>query len=219
MATSSAWAIVARTLRSFALIVAASACRGSDASAPTPHHRSASTGGRVVFTSARGGNLDIYSMAADGSEGPRRLTTHAAIDQSADWSPDRASIAFMSNRDGDYEIFVRTEHGMGIRPITTNADEDGFPRWSPDGSQLLFTSTREGSFELYVMRADGTNPIRLTRAVGDVVGGAWSPDGLRIAFTTDRDGDDEIYLMNVDGTGLVRLTNSAALDVLDAWRR
>src|SRR6185295_20274245 len=66
-----------------------------------------------LVTSARGGNVDIYVMDADGTHA-RRLTTDPAIDQSADWSPDGFQFAFMSRRDGDYEIFTMYADGRGL---------------------------------------------------------------------------------------------------------
>ncbi len=169
----------------------------------------------ISFTSARDGNLNIFAVWPDGS-GLRRLTWHAAADHGADWYPSREGvrIAYMSIRDGDYEVFHRLISGRRhLTQVTNNAARDGFPRWSPDGSQILFTSDRDGNLELYVTSADGTNPTRLTWNPGEDIGGAWSPDGSKIAFASSRGWNREIYVMRADGTDFIRLTNNTAFEL------
>ena len=101
----------------------------------------------------------------------------------------------MSNRDGDYEIYVMAADGSQPTRLTRNSARDLSPAWSPDGTQIAFDSYRDGNWEIYVMAADGSQPTRLTR--NDAIDGipAWSPDGTQIAFMSDRDGDFEIYVM------------------------
>ena len=66
-------------------------------------------------------------------------------------------IAFTSDRDGDYEIFVMNADGSEVRQLTDNDDDDGLPAWSPDGKRIAFTSDRDGDDEIFVMNADGTD--------------------------------------------------------------
>ena len=66
-------------------------------------------------------------------------------------------IAFTSDRDGDYEIFVMNPDGTEVRQLTDNNDVDGGPAWSPDGKRIAFTSDRDGDDEIFVMNADGTD--------------------------------------------------------------
>ena len=73
-------------------------------------------------------------MNIDGSS-PTRLTNHPAVDVFPAWSPDSCKIAFTSNRDGDFEIYVMNADATGLTQLTANRRVDGRPAWSPDGAK------------------------------------------------------------------------------------
>ena len=126
-------------------------------------------------------------------------------------------LAFLSDRDGNNEIYVINADGTGLARLTHNSGQDFSPDWSPDGSRLAFTSNRDGDSEIYLINADGTGLTQLTHnSVGDLAA-FWSPDGRRLVFGSDRDGDSELYLMNADGTGLVQLTHNSGQDSNPVW--
>jgi Tol biopolymer transport system component len=127
-------------------------------------------------------------------------------------------IAFVSNRDGNNEIYVMNADGSGVTRLTDNPAIDQDPAWSPDGTRLAFASTRDGNLELYVMNADGSGVTRLTTDPAKDLRPAWC--GTRIAFDSDRylQSFPDIYVMNDDGTGVTRLTtDNAASDEYPAW--
>ena len=138
---------------------------------------------------------------------PTRLTQHSADDRSPAWSPDGTQIAFMSNRDGNYEIYVMAADGSQPTRLTQHSADDWDPAWSPDGTQITFHSYRDDILlsGIYVMAADGSQPTRLTQHGG--LDPAWSPDGTQIAFWSYRDVflNSEIYVMAADGSQLRRL--------------
>ena len=96
-----------------------------------------------------------------------------------------ADIAFSSNRDGNFEIYVMGEDGSNPTPLTDDENENRQPAWSPDGRHIAFSSGRGGNFEIYVMDSDGSNLRRLTSdSASDVsLSPSWSPDGRHIAFS------------------------------------
>src|SRR6185312_15638991 len=121
-------------------------------------------------------------------------------------------IAFASDRDGNFEIYVMDTDGGGQIRLTENAGEDYSPAWSPDGKRLAFVSSRDGNAEIYLMNSDGASQTRLTNNTANDLRPVWSPDGARIAFVTDRGGNDEIFVMNTDGSSQTNLTNNIADD-------
>ncbi len=185
---------------------------------------------KILFTSTRDGNAEIYVMDFDGSN-QTRLTNNQAYDGDATWSPDGSQIAFSSDRDGNPEIYIMNADGSNVKRITNNPGEDNSPTWSPDGSMIAFNTSRFGGGSSEILRRNieggetwGLNPTRLTFAKDTHSANAnnfisWSPDGLQIAFESDRDRDDpEIYLVNaVDGTNMQRLTYTRALDEVPSW--
>jgi WD40 repeat protein len=127
-------------------------------------------------------------------------------------------IAFSSNMDGDFEIWVMESNGSNQRKLTDNHAIDLSPAWSPDGSQIAFVSNRDGNDEIYFMNADGSHVRRLTQTeYANESFPAWSPNGRDISFDSDRDGNWEIYVMATDGTNLRRLTYNPADDWITSW--
>src|SRR6266536_705230 len=75
---------------------------------------------------------DVFVINADGS-GPTRLTNNAASDRGPKWSHNGTKIAFESNRDGNWEIYlVSATDGSEPINLTNDAAEDANPAWSPD---------------------------------------------------------------------------------------
>ncbi len=127
-------------------------------------------------------------------------------------------IAYTSDQDGDFEIWVMNADGSNQRKMTDNTAMDISPAWSPEGSRIAFVSNRDGNDEIYVMNADGGNVRRLTQTTDASESfPSWSPDGEVISFDTDRDGNWEIYLMASDGSNPRRLTNDPADDWITSW--
>ncbi len=145
----------------------------------------------------------------------------------------QAQIAFVSQRDGNPEIYVMDADGGNQQRLTNNPAKDWDPSWSPDGKQIAFVSDRDEhphfvpgrfSYEIYVMDADGGNPRRLTNNPANDRGPAWSPDGKRIAFMSMRDGHIrdfaptyEIYVTDADGGNPQNLTNNPSDDRYPSW--
>ena len=135
------------------------------------------------------------------------LTDRRGDDESPAWSPDGKHIAFVSNRDGNENIYVIDSDGKNDKRLTDLPDDDTAKSfvWSPDGKRIAFVAFtgRGHGYDIFVMDRDGSNLTRL--ANGDSP--TWSPDGKYIAYRTfaryrqsvifmvDSDGKDHHYIL------------------------
>lgn len=99
-------------------------------------------GTHVLYQSNRTGTWQLYVLDV-ASRTSRALTTGTANNNLPDWDPDNRRIAFVSDRDGNEEIYLM--EGDNVRRLTTRAGRDIHPYFSPDGKKLLFNSDAGGS--------------------------------------------------------------------------
>jgi hypothetical protein len=165
---------------------------------------------RLAFQSDRHGNWDIFTMRADCDSaatdvgdgcGLVQLTGDAADDLLPAWSPDGRSIAFVSTRDGNPEIYVMDSDGQNQRRLTFNLSGDWRPAWLPDSTHLVFVSDRGGSNDIYQLAvpAPRGTPLssepELTPVIVDPADDrdpAVRLDG-KMLFLSDRDGVMRTY--------------------------
>jgi Tol biopolymer transport system component len=161
---------------------------------------------KIVWSSVRDGNNEIYVMNSDGS-GQTRLTYTSSHDLSPDWSPDGNQIVYdvWNRQNNDNAIYKMNADGSSQTRLSSSPPtKDSAANWSPDGTKIVFQSDRDGNFEIYTMNSDGSGVTRLTYNSALDSFPDWSPDSSRIVFSSNRDGNDEIYIMNSNGTGQSR---------------
>ena len=127
----------------------------------------------LAFQNNQTGDWEIYRTPADCGELPpgpseaaavkciaTRLTDSAGDDLLPAWSPDGRMIAFVSQRDGNPEIYVMLADGSHQTRLTFAPGGDWRPAWLPDSRHLVFTSDRSGSNDIFLV----TVPDPLTSA-------------------------------------------------------
>lgn len=160
---------------------------------------------------------DIYLVTVDANPEQWQFTTLPGFDCYPSFSPDGQQIVYMSERDGNRDLFIANLDGVDQLRLTYEEAYDYEPNWSPQGDKITFVSRRDGNSEIYVMDIDGENVVRLTEDPKLDWRPVFSPDGEWIVFESWRTGNGDIYLMRADGSDLQRLTTSAAEDGNPTW--
>lgn len=111
------------------------------------------------------------------------MVTVMAVNQPPTYT--RGRIVFVSDRDGNPEIYSCNPDGSNISRLTNDAAGYDEPAWSPDGKHIAFVSDRTGHPEIYIMNADGSNVVRRTFLENYTQNPAWSPDGSTIAYSSN----------------------------------
>ena len=153
---------------------------------------------KILFTSSRDGNAEIYMMNPDGSE-QVNLTQHPASDRSAVWSPTGDKILFVSDRQGTgvRDLYLMDTDGSNVRRVfkkKAKGRREG-PAWSTDGKQFAYSYTDwdRGEFGLYL----GTFGEEDAELLPYGHSPEWSPDGSEIAYSIPHQFGSRLTFMDV----------------------
>jgi TolB protein len=175
--------------------------KGYDAEATWCHR-----GGKLVFTSSRDGDLDLYEMDEAGQV--RRLTNTPGYDGGAFYNADCSKIVWRADhpqgaeldeyrrllaqglvKPSHMELFVMKADGSEPRQITHNGAANFCPYFTPDSKRIIYSSNvgadpRE--FDLWLVGEDGSSPERVTKAPGFDGFPVFSPDGTLLVWASNR---------------------------------
>jgi len=168
-------------------------------------------GKKVVFTSSRDGDLEIYAMNADGSD-VKRLTHALGYDGGPFFAPDGKWIAYRAHHvktdeeiakyksllsqglvePSEMDLWVMRSDGSEQKRIIKLAGASFAPSFYPDSRRIIFASNYEhptsSRFELYAVDRDGKSLEQITFAGGFSAFPQFSPDGKRLVFISNRNG-------------------------------
>ncbi len=168
-------------------------------------------GERILFTSTRDGDLELYSMRIDGTD-VRRITSTPGYDGGAFYSRDGKRIVWRAHHPetaqdlADYrgllsrhlvrpttmELWVADADGAHARQVTHNGAANFAPYFFPDGKRIIFSSNLDDPerrrFELYAIGADGVGLERITWGGQFDAFPMFSPDGKKLVWASNRNG-------------------------------
>ncbi|HVT60077.1 MAG TPA: PDZ domain-containing protein [Thermoanaerobaculia bacterium] len=165
------------------------------------------TGKRAVFE-ARG---EIFTVPAEKGEVLNITQTPGVREIDPAWSPDGRWIAYLSDRSGEYEVYVRDRDGSGTeRRVTTDGDVWRFqPLWSPDSKKLAFGDKKQRLRWVDVATGKVTDADH--SSYNDITTYSWSPDSRFLAYTkNDPTQLPAIWVYALDSAKAFRLSGSQA---------
>ncbi len=198
--------VIGWALRAFAASVAGCS-PGNDGApaAPSPTDASIDDAGGVVDAAEPCANCGTDGDGAAPVPGP----DGGAL--TGDW------VAFVSNRNGDFDIFAVRPDGTDLHTIVQGPGNQLFPSWSPDGATIAYASDATGTYALFLAEAATGRARELLNDRPRGTSPAFSPDGLTIAFGGDGPGGGLIYTVPVTGGHATALTAGTARDGSPVW--
>jgi TolB protein len=166
-------------------------------------------GDKILFTSDRSGDLELWTMNLDGSD-QKQITNALGYDGGAFFSPDGSQIVFRASRPTteeeikeykdllkqglvaptNMEIFVCNADGSNLRQITKLGKANWAPFFHPSGKKIIFSSNHHSKrgydFQLYVINVDGSGlePVTTESIFNSFP--MFSPDGKKLVFCSNR---------------------------------
>ena len=143
-------------------------------------------GSRLVYASTRHRQTsDIYRQKIDGSA-ITQLTDDPSNDVMPAVSPDGKTIAFASDRSGNWDLYLMDADGGPAVQLTSDRTQDIHPSFSPDGKKLVYCSLGERSGQWQLVVIDVENPTT-KRYIGNGLFPQWSPKGNTILYQRARE--------------------------------
>lgn len=164
----------------------------------------------VIFSYEEDGYAHLFAYIP-GKMPLTRITSGAWDDITPSPSPNGEKIAFASNRNGFWDLYLLDLASGAVKQLTNTPQYEGAPTWSPDGSFLAFESYDDDNLNIIVGPASDplSNPIQLTTSSAADHSPAWAPDGRHIAFISNGD----VVLANLDRTDESRFQNLSHTDL------
>jgi Tol biopolymer transport system component len=142
----------------------------------------------------------------------RQLTSSTATNVRPAWSPDGKSIAFQSNRDGPYHIYVMNSDGSNLRQITSGDSDDRHPNWSPDGKAIAVDTGDQIKREIALIDVASKSRTQITKLGMTAQFPSFSPDGKTIAFFLYNLGNMDLWKVGRDGGSPTAVTKQLATE-------
>jgi TolB protein len=154
--------------------------------------------GTLVFSSRVKGRSHLFAYVP-GDPSPIQLNGGDWDDRDPEVSPDGTQVAFSSNRNGAWDLYLYEFKTGKLRQVTDTSYYEGHPTWSPDGLWLAYEANSGGDFNIFILPVDlRQDPFQLTIHPAADTSPNWDPNGRRIAFISHREGFPDVFIADLD---------------------
>jgi hypothetical protein len=137
---------------------------------------------QILFSSGKGGNVNIWMVAAEGGE-PVQITRGTGPDAGMRVSGDYQRLLYLETRYSS-NVWSADIDGSNVRQLTSDDRFAVIPTFSPDRKHIAFSmnsgNPKDPGNKIFIMQSDGTNRMQLPTGEGNYVNARWSPDGRYI---------------------------------------
>jgi len=154
----------------------------------------------------------ITAYVSEAASPIRQLTNTTASNLRPAWSPDGKRIAFQSNRNGPYHIYLMDSDGANVVQVTSSDADDRHPAWSPDGKFLAVDSGDAAKREIWTIEVSSKRRSQVTKLGAIASFPSWSPDGKRIGFYLYQAASMDVWTVTPEGSNQTRLTRDLATE-------
>ncbi|MGE5262932.1 MAG: S9 family peptidase [Acidobacteriota bacterium] len=163
----------------------------------------------------------VHLVPAEGGD-PELISPPGAWSGAPSFAPDGKSVAYLSDRDGWFHVYLYDRATRATRQLTRGECEDGGPHFyqidpqggpifSPDGQQVAFIRHREGKFDLWVAQVATGEARRISKEDGEYRIVGWLPDSQRLAVTFENPATvGDLWLLSTDGPARQMTDSSVA---------
>lgn len=168
-----------------------------------------------IYHTERTSDLEIfrYGSLPDQPNAPDNLSQGVgAQDAMPSLSPDRRWMVFVSDRDGNPNLYLARTDGSEQRQLTTNPEAELDPAWGGAGRYIVFETNRAGNWDLWLYDVVGGAFYQMTFDTSNEMNAAWSPNGTHIMFSSDREGMWQLYELTINTREVRRLSDGSGND-------
>lgn len=150
------------------------------------------------------------------------ITAAESYNGRAVWSPDGSQLIYISDRDGNNEVYHYNRNSALTTRLTNNETAEKYLTWAPDNKRIAYTTEyyEEGKpdrNDVFVMDLATKKVTQITDNPYEDSEIAWSPIGDKIAFHSRRDSVDHIFVMKTDGSDVAQITTAQTYHGEPAW--
>jgi Tol biopolymer transport system component len=193
-----------------------------------PVYRPGSTGEAFVWSSNEHGDYDLFYATPSSFSSRRHLTTDTSFEIQPTFSADGTQLAYASDLDGDFDIYVVGMAANGSfsgTPVNVTQEASGaaefddlHPDFAPNANKIVFDSERSGNTDIYVVDVATKAQTRLTTDPSAQTDPTYSPAGTHLAFVGDVAGNLEIFTMPASaGATATNVSNNTSMDKSPDW--